>query len=1112
MSPLFPNIVSRVAAVFIASVLALVLAVPGADAQVLYGSVIGTVIDESGAVIPGAQVTITNRSTGVSNQTQTGADGVYRLTNILAGTYELAVTAAGFRSYTQPEVAVVVNTVQRVDVGMQVGQVTETITVEGSALTLQTEKTDISANLQPKEVTDMPLPRYRNYQSLINLVPGATPGRFQNANTDTPARALTTNINGTNRNNNNTRIDGSTSVFIWLPHHTAYVPPAETIETVNISTNNFDAEQGMAGGAAVTVTTKSGTNELHGSAFWFHENGATAAKDLFFDPDAKRPVSQIHIPGVTLGGPIVKDRLFFFGAYEGLLERVNRNRIYSVASPALRAGDFSAAPNPIFDPLTGTVSRNPETGSLEGTRTPFPNNQIPTDRFAAPSSIIQSLVPAPNLSGEVNNHFANAGQRMDRHNYDIKVNFNQSQKSMMWGKYSLMDADVTGVFGLGEAGGQCLCDGGAGTGITRQHVITFGHNYTFSPTFLMDWTVGYTRMDQEVLGPDFGTNFGSEIWEIPGTNGPDPRQSGMPRIEISGFSPLGHIDGWSPIFRNDSSYTVSANFSKLSGSHDLRFGFDGIRHHLNHWQPEIGGGPRGRVNYNQEVTSQPGTNFNFFNGYASFLLGQPISFQKSVQFEKLTAFEYQYAFYIRDRWQITPRLTATIGLRWELYPLMTRAGRGGIESFDEATGEVLLGGLGDIPRDVGLSTSKKLLGPRVGLAYRLNDSTVIRTGWGVTFNPLPLGRPMRGRFPLTIAADFNTENGFTPFGSVTDGIPEVPLPDVTTGRVPLAGTVSFRYLSPSPLKRGYIQSWNFIVERRLPADMIATIGYVGTRTVRSFANQNINSAPIGAGTSGQPFNTPLYDNRIVGLDIFNGYADANYHGLQTSLNRRVASGLTVKGQFTYSKALNMTDDDGGGVSWNYWDYIGRNWARAGYDQTLLLSMGFVYDLPFGRNQRFLQSGIGAAILGDWQINGVYMAGTGRVGNIGASGASLNAPGNTQLADQVDPVANLPRGDRTADRWFNTEAFRNVTETRFGTSGRNILELPGVHNMDLSFFKNIPIREEFQAQFRAEFYNFTNSPHLGGPTTGVTSGQFGRITSTNGNARNRSVRFGLRLQW
>jgi hypothetical protein len=202
-----------------------------------------------------------------------------------------------------------------------------------------------------------------------------------------------------------------------------------------------------------------------------------------------------------------------------------------------------------------------------------------------------------------------------------------------------------------------------------------------------------------------------------------------------------------------------------------------------------------------------------------------------------------------------------------------------------------------------------------------------------------------------------------------------------------------------------------------------------------------------------------------------------------------------------------------GVTFNYWDYLGRNYARASYDQTHIFSMGFVYDLPFGKGQQFLQSGPAAAVLGNWQVNGTYMAGTGRPGSsVGASSASLNAPGNSQFADQVDPVANLSKGDRTADRWFNTAAFRNVTATRFGTSGRNIIVQPGIHNLDLSLFKNFPIGERFKAQFRAEFYNSLNQPHYAAPNTTVTSGDFGKITATNGNARNRSIRFGLRMEF
>ena len=263
--------------VIVCGVLALIglVAPEAAKAQVLYGSVVGTIQDSSGAVVPSAQVSVRNTGTGQIQETESGVTGSFTLSNVLAGTYEFSVSAEGFRGYTQEGLDVSVNAVRRVDVTLEIGQVTEVVTVEAAALALQTEKTDVSAELESRAITNMPLPNYRNYQSLINLVPGATPGRFQNSVGSSPARALTSNVNGVNRNNNTTRVDGAISIFIWLPHHAQYINPAETIETVNISTNNFDAEQGMAGGAAITVNTKSGTKRVS----WFAVRSARQRTD-----------------------------------------------------------------------------------------------------------------------------------------------------------------------------------------------------------------------------------------------------------------------------------------------------------------------------------------------------------------------------------------------------------------------------------------------------------------------------------------------------------------------------------------------------------------------------------------------------------------------------------------------------------------------------------------------------------------------------------------------------------------------------------------------------------------------------------------------------------------
>jgi hypothetical protein len=1074
---------------------------------VLYGTLVGTVADPSGAVVPSATVTITNQGTGQSRETTTNEAGAYSFPNVQAGTYHLTASAGGFRTYNQEGVLITVNNVLRLDIPMEVGQITETVTVEGAGAALQTDKADVHTELDSKEVTDLPLAKYRNYQSLINLVPGATPARFQNANTDTPARSLTTNVNGTNRNNNGTKVDGATNTFIWLPHHTVYVPSAETIETVNVSTNNFDADQGIAGGAAITVVTKSGTNEFHGSAFALHENGKTSAKDFFFREE-QRPHSIVNIDGYTLGGPIKKDKVFFFTGWEGTRERVTRNNTFTVPTAEQRLGDFSGFETTIYDPATGNAD-----GSG---RTPFPNNIVPLDRQSEATRMMQDLIPAPNLPDTDNNFFNRAIQSMNRDNFDVKINWNSTEKFQMFGKYTIMDAQVTGQFALGPAGGPCLCDGGAGVGDTVVQVATIGYTYTITPSFLYDATYGWTRMGHTSLGEDFELgNFGSEVLGIPGVNGPDPRQAGMPRFIINGYTDLGQTSGWIPAFRNDQSYTVTQNFSWLKGAHEIRFGFEGMRHNLNHWQPEVGGGPRGAFTFNQGLTGLRGEATNQFNSWAGYLLGLPSLAQKSIQFEKLSAFELQLGAYVRDRWQVTPKLTATLGLRWEKYPMMTRGGsRPGIEQYDPATNLVTLGGIAGNPRDLDIATSNRLFGPRVGLAYRLGDSTVLRAGYGITFNPMPLARPNRGFFPLTIAAEFPGDNSFQPFQPIEQGIPEVVGPDVSSGVVELPPITTMQVLGiDNFLRRGYIQSWNFIVEHKLPAEFIGTVGYVGTQTVGQFARWDGNTAPPGTGSSGRP----LFDDfeRTAATYFFNGFLSANYHALQTSLNRRAADGLHVKGAYTYSKAINMVDDDGTStLMWNLLDVFARNRAQAGYNQAHVFQLGFSYDVPFGAGKPYANSGAARWILGDWQVNGILSAFTGRPFTVTASGSSLNAPGNSQTADQIKPEVERIG---SLDEYFDKTAFAPVDRTTgtiadFGTTGRNLLTGPGNTNLDLSLFRNFPLTERFTLQFRAEAFNLSNTPHFNNPAVSVNAGDFMRITSTQLAAPNRSFRFGLRLGW
>src|SRR3989449_2231799 len=357
-----------------------------AQAQVLYGLVSRTGTDQRGAGVPKAHAVVTNRATGVAREADADDNGNYTIPAVAPGEYDLKVTASGFKPLTQTNLTVGANTVTNGDAKLQVGTMSEQVTVEASTVTLQTEKTDLHTELTEKAILEMPLNQYRNFQTLINLVPGATPGVFQNAIADSPERALSTNINGTNRNNNNTRVDGATDVFVWLPHHAVYVPPAETIQEVNISTNNFDPEQGMTGGAAITVITKSGSNQLHGVLFEYHQDQALRARQFFETPavSPRKGKSILNDLGGTLGGPIRKDKLFFFGSYDGTFERDNRGNLQTLPTAALRAGDFTG---------TGTTIYNPHTGNPAGPgRLPFSSQPaIPIN--PTPAKITPLLLP-----------------------------------------------------------------------------------------------------------------------------------------------------------------------------------------------------------------------------------------------------------------------------------------------------------------------------------------------------------------------------------------------------------------------------------------------------------------------------------------------------------------------------------------------------------------------------------------------------------------------------------------------------------------------------------------------------------------------------------------------
>lgn len=1073
-------------------------------AQVLYGTVVGTVTDTGGSAIRGATVIITATQTGQTRSTTTNDNGELTVSDLPPGTYSVEISASHFKKVAETT-QVIANTVTRVDLKLAVGEASETVTVTGTAVELQTDKADVHTDLPTTAVESLPLTNYRNYQSLINLVPGATPGAYQNSINDTPQRDLATNVNGTDANSNDTRVDGALDNMNVINSHVLYIPPAESIESVNVSTATFDAEQGMAGGVNVTIITKSGTNKFHGVVFGINTNNALQARNYFY-VGPRAPKSIDNIDGFALGGPIKKERLFFFADWEGLREGKNFSQYSTVPTADQRAGNFSAYGVTIYDPLTG----NPNgTG-----RTPFAGAIIPPGRQSSIMLQLQSLVPLPNLPGTTNNYFSSSTQILNRQNYDLKIDFARTDKHRIWGKYSRMDAYVFCNPSLGAAGGIGLCSSNkAGTANTTTQLATLGHTWVLSPAALIDGTVSYFRMQQVITGPFYGTDFGSQTLGIPGTNGPNIQESGQPIFDIVGMSSFGDagLGIANPAFRTDDGYTSTSNLVWNKGKHSFRFGFETIRYHQNDWQANTIGSVRGEFDFTEGVTAlNGGAAPNQFNSYAAFLLGLPGSVAKDLQYySPQTAREWQFGWYAQDRWQVTRNLTLSLGLRSEYYPGFTRVNTGGMERYNPATNMVIIGGRGGNPDNVGI-TSDPTFVPRLGVNYRLGSNAVVRGGYGISTDPTSIWSANQRPYPVAFGSQFVGANSYTPYGPISAGIPPISGPDISSGLVQLPPTAIDTTLAPGTVRRGYIESYNLFVDQKLPWSFVGSVGYVGTHSVRPFVSVNINAGNPGSGTAGLPQFAQF--GRSVATDLLEPIFGTLYNSLQAMLNRQISTGLLLKGSYTYSRTIDFTDAEPSTLLFNAPSQIPYNRGLAGYDRKHMVQAGWVYDLPFGPQKRWLaDGGIPSLLLRDWRWNGVFSAYSGFPFSVTASATSLNAPGNTQTANEVKPVQIL-HGIGPNQPWFDPTAFAAVTTVAFGNTGRNIIRGPGVVNVNTSLFRNFPLGERLVLQFTGEVFNLSNTPHFDNPSASLTSpASFGHVTSASLQDQ-RYFRFGLKISF
>jgi hypothetical protein len=1130
------------------------------QAQVLYGSIVGNVRDASGGAIPGATVTITNKETNQSRLTLTDGTGRYDFATVQTGTYTVKVSQPGFKSLTQNDVVVTLNAVTRIDLVARVGEVTESILVTAESSLLKTDRAEVSAELTSRPLQNLPVPLGRNYQNLFRILPGITPPENAHSIPSNPSRSLVFNVNGASRSSNNTRIDGASATNVWLPHVTAYVPALESIETVNVVTNSFDAEQGLAGGAAINVQIRSGSNDLHGSAFEYHNDQHLNARNFFLPRkddgtllDKGKVVYNQY--GGTLGGPIKKEKLFFFLSYEGTKDRRYADRTnLTVPSPAIRTGDFRNTGATIYDPFdaNGNLVANPadrQPISCNGVA-----NVICPDRINPIAQRIIGFIPQPNQVGanpEISNYFAAASFIFDRWTLDSKLTWNATPKLNMFGRFSVLDFYTFNQPTFNnELQGAPIAGGNPGTGTGKTYVFSLGGVYTLAPNFVVDGHFGYVRMKTGVEQPDIGRSTSQILGiAVPGTNGNRPFEGGIARFSVGGYETFGQTENYMPYYRNDDQYQYVVNANWLRGRHDIRFGGDVYLQNLNHTQPETTGtsyGARGGFTFGNGPTRIPSVSGTRFHSWAAFLLGLPTELGRlSENVAPYTTRNKAFSVYARDRWQISPRLTLSYGARWEYFPVPTRADRG-LERYNPATNKIEIGGIGSVPMDLGVKVSKLLFAPRLGLAWRPSEKLVVRAGFGISNDPYALARPMRTNHPILTNLVVPSNNFFwvpSASGALTpnrfsEGIPAVPPGDVGNGVIDTPPNVSVVTL-PNEFDRGYIQSWNLSLQRELFGGFAGEIAYVGTRQIRQLGFTELNWSPVGGGQAGRRLNSPAFNGRTAQTQVVAPVGNSRYDALQARLNRRFSGIYQLDVYYTWSKSITDAGvpDSDNTPRINIPEFFDLNRSLSNFDRTHNLQISNITELPFGKGRRWLnKGGVLSWIAGGWQVNNIISIMSGVPFSVTADGASLNAPESSQRADLVAGNVTIIGGVGRGNPYFDPLAFRDPAaslrpgEFRFGTAGWNLLRGPGIKRWDFGLFRQFHVSEKMNLQFRMEAFNLTNTPAFSNPGatptnnpgTNVSNLQlnpdgsirnlngFAEITSTRADFPERQIRFGLRL--
>ena len=1096
------------------------LPVPAA-AQAVYGSISGTVTDASGGILPGVSVTITSLERKTSDTVVTNESGFYLKERLVPGTYEVKAELASFKTAIVPSVVVNVDAQTPINFNLEVGELTETVTVTGGSPLLKTDRADVATTFDQRQLTDLPV-LDRNFTKFILLTPGTQQLGWQHAASENPQGSVQTMVNGQNFSGTGYQLDGTENRDPILGI-IVINPNLDAIGESKITSQNYDAEFGQATAGVVSIQTKSGSNDFRGSAFEFWQGDKFQARNPFSqalpNPLTGRfiPETSKHQFGGTLGGKIIENRTFFFGAYQGHRQTQGGSRLLTVPTAAARAGDLSAYGVNIFDPQSGARPEN---------RTQFGGNVIPAGRLSPQALALLQLIPLPNAPGVENgtreNYLASGSETFDGDQFDVRLDHRIGDNSNLFGRFTIANFLRDGPTAFGQGGGPNFVSLGGISDVANKS-LSIGYDRSLSSTLLADFRFGWFNYNVAVLPFDYGTTPAADAG-IPGLNLDETFTSGLPYLNIEGIGGFRAGSGLDvnscncPLDQDEQQWQMVGNVTKIWSNHTFKFGVD-VRRAYNLRVPSDSH-RSGQLTFNTDRTRGAGGGGL---GLATFLLGDTTFFSRYVS-SSTDARERQWRhfYYAQDTWRPTTKLTLNYGLRLDVINPQTvnEPGNGGW--LDLGTGLINVGGVGDV--DLSGNTENRLnWAPRLGATYQIDEKTVIRGGYGRTYDigvfGSLFGHSVTQNLPVLASQELRGAENFDAAFNLAQGPAPQVFPTVpSNGQFPLPNGVFSRAL-PRKQRPPAVDAFNVTLQRQLTESMSVEVGYVGNRGRNVFAGDgpavNVNEPTLeGFPSVPQSQRRPFFAGRPTaylglggpygwtqGIDYFCNCANNWYDSLQAKFNKRYSDGYAFTVNYTWQKA----EGEGGGQF--FWDRSVERGTQD-WDRTHTVNITLIYELPFGKERQYGSDWSTAmdAVLGGWQFNATHTMQSGLPFNVSYADSSADR----DVGPNRPNLIGDPEGDKTRSQWFNTtpigasgSAFGDPARGTFGDLERNALRGPYYRRTDASIFKHFRLGATRDLEIRIEAVNLFNVVNLGNPDSEV-----GTVTSPRPNAgRISSTAFG-----